>query len=114
MTVSYLRLAGGEEVYVAVGGSPGDPVEAVYGRLPDGSAMMEMASAAGLPLSFLLVRDVWTGGVPAGKPLLGWNSGAAGRACPASLSAALLDKGRKTCMHAGSRPFSARLERGRV
>lgn len=51
MTASYLRIAGGREVRVTVSGPLGDPVEAVYGILPDGSAVMEMAAAAGLPLT---------------------------------------------------------------
>ena len=42
---------GGHRVRVAVTGPLGDPVEAVYGILPDGvTAVMEMAAAAGLPL----------------------------------------------------------------
>lgn len=51
MTASYLRIVGGQEVRVTVSGPFGDPVEAVYGLLPDGSAVMEMAAAAGLPLT---------------------------------------------------------------
>lgn len=50
MTRSYLRVLGGEEISLRVKGPAGEPVEAMYGILPDGSAVMEMAAAAGLPL----------------------------------------------------------------
>ncbi len=50
MVASYLRFLGGREVRLCVTGPMGQPVEAVYGILPDGSAVMEMAAAAGLPL----------------------------------------------------------------
>lgn len=51
MAASYLRILGGEEISLRVTGPLGKPVEAVYGILPDGSAVMEMAMAAGLPLA---------------------------------------------------------------
>jgi len=41
---------GGETITVVVTGPLGDPVEAVYGILPDGTAVMEMAAAAGITL----------------------------------------------------------------
>lgn len=47
---SYLKVLGGERVHVTVSGPLGAPVDAVYGILPDGSAVIEMAAAAGLPL----------------------------------------------------------------
>ena len=50
MVESYLNLLGGERITVSVTGPKGTPVPAVYGILPDGSAVMEMAAAAGLPL----------------------------------------------------------------
>lgn len=50
MVEAYLGIMGGERITVSVTGPLGEPVEAVYGILPDGSAVMEMAAAAGLPL----------------------------------------------------------------
>ena len=50
MTESYLRLLGGTRVACQVTGPLGEKVDAAYGILPDGSAVMEMAAAAGLPL----------------------------------------------------------------
>lgn len=41
---------GGKRITVPVSGPIGAPVEAVYGILPDGTAVMEMAAAAGLTL----------------------------------------------------------------
>lgn len=41
---------GGERVRLQVTGPLGEPVEAVYGRLEGGCAVLEMAAAAGLPL----------------------------------------------------------------
>lgn len=49
MVSAYMGIMGGETVSVTVTGPLGAPVEAVYGILPDGSAVMEMAAAAGLP-----------------------------------------------------------------
>lgn len=51
MTASYLKLLGGRSVSVTVSGPFGEAVDASYGILPDGSAVMEMAAAAGLPLA---------------------------------------------------------------
>ena len=50
MTEAYLRICGGEKVALTVPGPLGDPAEGFYGLLPDGSAVIEMAAAAGLPL----------------------------------------------------------------
>ena len=50
MVESYLGIMGGRRVTVPVTGPLGGTVDAVYGVLPDGSAVMEMAAAAGLPL----------------------------------------------------------------
>ncbi len=50
-TVDALVAAtGGERVSATVSGPLGDPVDAAYGLLPDGSAVIEMAAASGLPL----------------------------------------------------------------
>ena len=46
-----LSLFGGERVPVRVTGPSGRPVDAYYGRLGNGSAVIEMAAAAGLPLT---------------------------------------------------------------
>lgn len=50
MCSSYLSLIGGERRSLKVTGPKGEPVEADFGILPDGSAVMEMAACAGLPL----------------------------------------------------------------
>ncbi|MBQ7515170.1 MAG: glycerate kinase [Schwartzia sp.] len=47
---AFLAAAGGEHVPVTVTGPLFEPVPAFYGRLPDGTAVIELASAAGLPL----------------------------------------------------------------
>ena len=47
----------GERRCVTVTGPMGRPVEAVYGLLPDGTAVMEMAAAAGLTLVAPDARD---------------------------------------------------------
>lgn len=44
------RLTGGQRRVARVSGPLGGTVEAVYGLLPDGGAVVEMAAAAGLPL----------------------------------------------------------------
>ena len=49
---AFLRAAGGEKKPINVTGPNGDPVEAFYGLLPDNTAVVEMAAAAGLPLAF--------------------------------------------------------------
>ena len=48
---SFLAAAGGEKVTVPVTGPHFAPVEGFYGVLPDGTAVIEMAAAAGLPLA---------------------------------------------------------------
>lgn len=50
MAEAYFRLLGGERIAVSVTGPQGRPVEAAYTILPVGSAVIEMAAAAGLPL----------------------------------------------------------------
>lgn len=48
---AFLASVGGERVLERVTGPfAGEPIEAFYGRLPDGTAVIEMAAAAGLPL----------------------------------------------------------------
>jgi glycerate kinase len=49
MVAAYLSVIGGERRVVRVTGPLGEPVDAAYAVLPDGSAVAEMASAAGLP-----------------------------------------------------------------
>lgn len=51
MAEVYFRLLGGRKVTAVVTGPLGQPVEAEYTILPDGSAVVEMAAAAGLPLA---------------------------------------------------------------
>lgn len=50
MVQSYLSFCGGEQTSANVTGPLGIKLDAVYGLLPDGSAVMEMAACAGLPL----------------------------------------------------------------
>ncbi|MGI5976915.1 MAG: glycerate kinase [Candidatus Limivicinus sp.] len=50
MVNSFLRVLGGTRVEADVTGPLGEKLKAAYGILPDGSAVMEMAAAAGLPL----------------------------------------------------------------
>ena len=47
---AFLQALGGKKIYVTVQGPYGEPTEAFYGLLPDGTAVVEMAAAAGLPL----------------------------------------------------------------
>ncbi len=47
----------GQEITLQVTGPLGQPVNSTYGILPDGTAVMEMASAAGLPLVPLEKRN---------------------------------------------------------
>lgn len=47
---AFLQALGGKKVPVTVQGPYGEPTEAFYGLLPDGTAVVEMAAAAGLPL----------------------------------------------------------------
>ena len=47
----FLASCGGERVVVSGVQNPyGEPIDAAYGLLPDGTAVVEMAAAAGLPL----------------------------------------------------------------
>ena len=50
MVDACLSVFGGERTTCRVTGANGSPVEAAYALLPDGSAALEMAAAAGLPL----------------------------------------------------------------
>lgn len=52
-----LAVIGGTRRYAKVHGPLGDPVEAAWGLLPDGRAVAEMASAAGLSLVDEAVRN---------------------------------------------------------
>lgn len=47
----FLAALGGERVPARVTGPFGEPVDAFYGLLPDGSAVIELAACAGLPLA---------------------------------------------------------------
>ena len=47
---AFLAAVGGRRVSVACTGPCGEPLTAYYGLLPDGTAVVEMAAAAGLPL----------------------------------------------------------------
>ncbi len=47
---AFLAAAGGQRVAVACTGPYGEPVTACYGLLPDGTAVVEMAATAGLPM----------------------------------------------------------------
>ena len=51
MVEAYLHAIGGQRITVPVTGPLGGTVDAEYGLLPDGSAVIEMASAAGLSLA---------------------------------------------------------------
>lgn len=48
---AFLTAVGGERIPLEVQGPWGDDVESFYGLLPDGTAVIEMAAAAGLPLA---------------------------------------------------------------
>ena len=50
MVEACLKLLGGEKRFASVTGPDGRPVNCPYGVLPDGTAVMEMAGCAGLPL----------------------------------------------------------------
>ena len=50
MVDAYLQVIGGNRKTVNVTGPMGEKMDAVYGILPDGTAVMEMAACAGLPL----------------------------------------------------------------
>lgn len=62
---AFLQAVGGKRVEAIVTGPLGDKVKAFYGLLPDGTAVIEMAAAAGLPLvgDKLLVGQTTTYGV---------------------------------------------------
>ena len=47
---AFLSAVGGQRITLHCTGPWGEPVSAFYGLLPDGSAVVEMAAAAGLPL----------------------------------------------------------------
>ncbi len=47
---AFLQALGGEKFYATVQGPYTEPVHGYYGLLPDGTAVVEMAAAAGLPL----------------------------------------------------------------
>lgn len=47
---AFLAASGGQRIAVACAGPYGEPVTACYGLLPDGTAVVEMAAAAGLPM----------------------------------------------------------------
>lgn len=49
-TEAFYAAAGGERYTVQVTGPLGDPVQAVWLRLPDGTGVMEMAQASGITL----------------------------------------------------------------
>ena len=60
----FLASCGGERVLVSGVQNPyGEPIDAAYGLLPDGTAVIEMAAAAGLPL----VAAISTTAVPSGS-----------------------------------------------
>ena len=48
---AFLTALGGEKVFVPCHGPHGEEMMAFYGMLPDGTAVVEMAAAAGLPLA---------------------------------------------------------------
>lgn len=48
---AFLTAIGGERIPLEVQGPWGDLVESFYGMLPDGTAVIEMSAAAGLPLA---------------------------------------------------------------
>ena len=50
MVDSYLRICGGNRITATVSGPFGKPTAAHYGILPNGTAVIEMAACAGLPL----------------------------------------------------------------
>ncbi|MGI6129658.1 MAG: glycerate kinase [bacterium] len=50
MVDAYLNICGGKRVRATVSGPFGSPMEVYYGLLPNNTAVIEMASCAGLPL----------------------------------------------------------------
>jgi glycerate kinase len=51
MVDAYLNICGGKRVTATVSGPFGTPIEVYYGLLPSGTAVIEMAACAGLPLA---------------------------------------------------------------
>ena len=47
---TFLTAVGGQQVAAACTGPYGEPITSCYGLLPDGTAVVEMAAAAGLPM----------------------------------------------------------------
>ena len=47
---AFLSAVGGKKIPVSVTGPYGEPMQSFYGILSDGTAVIEMASCAGLPL----------------------------------------------------------------
>lgn len=47
---AFLQAVGGEKIFVTAKGPYGEPIESFYGMLSDGTAVIEMAAAAGLPM----------------------------------------------------------------
>ena len=47
---AFLSAVGGQRIPVNCTGPYGEPITACYGLLPDGTAVVEMAAAAGLPM----------------------------------------------------------------
>ena len=47
---AFLTAVGGQQVAASCTGPYGEPITACYGLLPDGTAVVEMAAAAGLPM----------------------------------------------------------------
>ena len=47
---AFLQAVGGEKRHCSVQGPYGEPADGFFGLLPDGTAVVEMAAAAGLPM----------------------------------------------------------------
>lgn len=47
---AFLQAVGGEKIFVSAKGPYGETIESFYGLLSDGTAVIEMAAAAGLPM----------------------------------------------------------------
>lgn len=65
-----LRVCGGECVCTTVSGPYGEPIEAYYGLLPDGTAVIEMAACSGLSLVGENRNPALTGTVGVGELIL--------------------------------------------
>lgn len=75
---AFLAAVGGRRIAVPCAGPYGEPMTAYYGLLPDGTAVVEMAAAAGLPLvgdARDLGAEVLT--LPGGGAAGGFGAGAA-------------------------------------